>query len=381
MSDPMCSPTPADPVRFAVVPLANFTLTAFAGFVDTLRLAADEGDGSRPLRCTWTILGESLAPVRASCGVEILPWATLAAALDQGQRFHYIVFVGGVLHQGRPVSAGMLQLMRLAESTGATLVGLCTGAFALYEAGVMAQHKVCVSWFHYWDFLHRFPHCNEKLLVADRLFVIDRRRITCSGGRSVIDVAAAILARHLNAAVLSKALRILQVDEPGRVTTPQPHPPGTLPSDHPRIRRAVLLMEQHLAGGLGIAELAAKLDLSPRQLERLFKTCTGKSPQDYARGLRLRAAGWMLAHTVQPVAEVALACGFADASHLGREFRKSAGQTPRAYREACRLRDAGEMADGPPRSMPAVMPPDGLRVCPPVRPDRRVPSALARPAA
>ncbi|MFM2407232.1 MAG: hypothetical protein RL223_5112, partial [Pseudomonadota bacterium] len=48
MSDPMCSPTPADPVRFAVVPLANFTLTAFAGFVDTLRLAADEGDGSRP---------------------------------------------------------------------------------------------------------------------------------------------------------------------------------------------------------------------------------------------------------------------------------------------------------------------------------------------
>jgi transcriptional regulator GlxA family with amidase domain len=35
----------------------NFTLTAFSTFVDVLRLAADEGDKSRPIACTWQIMG------------------------------------------------------------------------------------------------------------------------------------------------------------------------------------------------------------------------------------------------------------------------------------------------------------------------------------
>jgi transcriptional regulator GlxA family with amidase domain len=45
--------------------LLNLTLTAFSGFVDLLRLASDEGDMSQPVRCSWTIVCESLVPVRA----------------------------------------------------------------------------------------------------------------------------------------------------------------------------------------------------------------------------------------------------------------------------------------------------------------------------
>ena len=40
------------PLRFGIVLLPNFTLTAFSGFVDLLRLASDEGDMSRPVRCS-----------------------------------------------------------------------------------------------------------------------------------------------------------------------------------------------------------------------------------------------------------------------------------------------------------------------------------------
>ena len=86
------------------------------------------------------------------------------------------------------------------------------------RAGVLDGHRVCVSWFHYWDFLEQFPQADANLLVADRLYVEDRRRITCSGGRASIDVGAAILARHVPPAAVQKALRILQVDEPGATT-------------------------------------------------------------------------------------------------------------------------------------------------------------------
>ena len=37
------------------------------------------------------------------------------------------------------------------------------------RAGVLDGHRVCVSWFHYWDFLEQFPQADANLLVADRL--------------------------------------------------------------------------------------------------------------------------------------------------------------------------------------------------------------------
>ena len=206
------------------------------------------------------------------------------------------------------------------------------------RAGVLDGHRVCVSWFHYWDFLEQFPQADANLLVADRLYVEDRRRITCSGGRASIDVGAAILARHVPPAAVQKALRILQVDEPGRYNAPQPQPhlPGAAPSSHPKVRRAILLMEQHLSQALTVEALAKKLDMSVRQLERLFKEDTGKSPQAYARAMRLGVAAWMLRQSGKTVAAIASACGFSDASHMGREFRQ-----PTACRRASIARAAG----------------------------------------
>ncbi len=51
----------------------KFTLCAFANFVDVLRLAADEGDRSRPRLCNWRVLADSMDAVMASSGRTVLP--------------------------------------------------------------------------------------------------------------------------------------------------------------------------------------------------------------------------------------------------------------------------------------------------------------------
>ncbi|WP_150699589.1 GlxA family transcriptional regulator [Pandoraea terrae] len=315
-------------VRFGIVLLPNFTLTALSGLIDVLRLASDEGDKSRPVRCSWKIIGESLAPVRASCGIEIAPWETFG----DPARFDYIVVVGGLLHSGPEPGRATLEFIRAAGATRAELVGVCTGTFALMRAGVLDGHRICVSWFHYWDFVDQFPATPPELVLADRLYVADRRRITCSGGRASIDVGAAILMRHIEPSIVQKALRILQVDEQHKSNAPQPHPPGLAPAAHPKIKRAILLMEQHLSSALTVDEMAKKLDMSVRQLERLFKAETGSTPQAYAKAMRMRVASWMLTHSGRTVAAIASACGFSDASHMGREFRHAFGVSPGAYR-------------------------------------------------
>nr|WP_274389190.1 GlxA family transcriptional regulator [Paraburkholderia tagetis] len=315
-------------MRFGIVLLPNFTLTAFSGFVDLLRLASDDGDQSRPVRCSWTIVAESLVPIRASCGIQVAPWVTF----DEAGAFDYVLVVGGLLHSGPSASEATLRFIRKAASTSATLVGICTGAFALARAGVMEGYRICVSWFHYWDFVERYPAIPEASLIADRLFVIDRRRITCSGGRASIDVAAAILLRHFDASIVQKAQRILIVDDAQRGSAPQPYPSGLDPTSHPKVRRAVLVMEQHIGQPLPLAELARRLDMSVRQLERLFSAQTGKSPNVYGRQMRVRMAAWMLTGSDKTVSDIAMSCGFSDASHLGREFRKEFNESPSAYR-------------------------------------------------
>ncbi|MFG0230499.1 GlxA family transcriptional regulator [Achromobacter sp. 413638] len=334
------------PVRFGIILLPDFTLTAFSGLVDVLRLASDEGDNSRPRRCSWEILGENPQPVRASCGVQIAPWSLFG----RPDAYDYLVVVGGLLRATPEISKTTLDFIHAAGGSRTTLVGVCTGAFALMRAGVLDGHRVCVSWFHYWDFLEQFPQADANLLVADRLYVEDRRRITCSGGRASIDVGAAILARHVPPAAVQKALRILQVDEPGRYNAPQPQPhlPGAAPSSHPKVRRAILLMEQHLSQALTVEALAKKLDMSVRQLERLFKEDTGKSPQAYARAMRLGVAAWMLRQSGKTVAAIASACGFSDASHMGREFRQAYGVPPGVYRAGGRQEAATQAAGAAP---------------------------------
>lgn len=327
---PLVPPGPAKArIRFGIVLLPNFTLTAFSGFVDMLRLSADDSDFSKPVRCAWSVVGKALAPIRASCGIQVTPWETY----EESEPFDYVVVVGGLLHSGPQADDETLAFVRRAARGGATIVGICTGVFALMRAGVLEGHRVCVSWFHYWDFVQRFPSVDTGLLVADRLFVIDRRRITCSGGRASIDVAAAVLLRHLDHATVQKALRILLVGEMQKGNAPQPHPPGLEPAAHPKVKRAILLMEQHVGRALPLEELACKLELSPRQLERLFKAETGKSPQTFAKHVRLRTAAWLLTSSDRTVADIASSCGFSDASHLGREFRKQFGVPPVAYRE------------------------------------------------
>ncbi|MBN3725945.1 GlxA family transcriptional regulator [Burkholderia sp. Ac-20379] len=325
--------------RFAFVLLNDFTLVAFAAFVDVLRLVSDSGDRSGRVRCDWALLTEHGGPVRASCGAQIVPDGGFGDAPD----YDYVVVVGGLLGGRNRASRATLAFLARCAARGATVVGLCTGSFAMLEAGLLDGRPICVSWFHAQDLLEAFPAIDPRQIVSDRLFVADGDRITCAGGRASADVAATILRRHVDAFVVDKALRILQIAHPDDANAPQAHG-GRLPERcHPKVKRAALIIEQHIATGISPAQLAERLDLSVRHLERLFKESTGMGPRAYCKQMRLQFAAWLLARTDKPVADIAVRCGFPGGSHLSREFRAHFGLPPVRYRAqgAQRAQDAG----------------------------------------
>jgi transcriptional regulator GlxA family with amidase domain len=266
----------------------HFTLTAYAGFVDALRLAADDGDRSRQRHIQWAVLGRE--PVMSSCGTEVLPTAPLSAV----SAWDTVVVVGGLLHGGQRLEAGAVPFLRTAAAQGKPLVGLCTGSFVLARAGLLDGHVACVSWFHREEFEAQFPRLR---VVSNRMFVVDRERLTCAGGTSVVHLAAYMIERALGRASATKALRIMIEQQPLPATTLQPEAVITERSADNVVHKALLLLEQQLRAPLTIADLCEPLGIGRRQLERRFQKDIGLSPAGYRLRLRVERARWLLENT------------------------------------------------------------------------------------
>ena len=93
----------------------------------------------------------------------------------------------------------------------------------------------------------------------------------------------------------------------------------------PRVRRALLLMEQNLARPVAIATIAQELGVSVRQLERLCREQVGVAPASLYRQLRMRYAHWLIDNTDRSVTEIAIEAGFADCAHFSRQFKDAYG--------------------------------------------------------
>lgn len=310
-------------VGFVLAP--RFTLTAFAGFVDALRLAADEGDRSRQRLVRWSILGFDAAPVVSSCGASVAP----TAPMDSPERYDAIVVVGGLLHGGQKVPAPVGAFLKVAAARDVPLIGLCTGSFVLARAGLLDGHLACVSWFHREEFEAEFPRVR---VVSNQMFVIDRDRMTCAGGTSVVHLAATLIERAIGRASAVKALRILIEDEPLPARTLQPEAVVSERASDSVVRKAMLMTEQRLGAPLTTAALCDPLGVSRRQLERRFRDDVGLGPAEYRQRLRLARARWLLEHTDLDVTEVALQCGYQDGSGFARAMRRAFGASPRALR-------------------------------------------------
>lgn len=314
-------------VGFVLAP--RFTLTAFAGFVDALRLAADDGDRSGRIRCDWDILGRPGEAIVSSCGATVQPWAEMS----DPSAYDYIVVVGGLLHGGQKVVPGTFSFLRQAARKGVPLVGLCTGPLILARAGLLDGYDVCASWFHREDFLEEFPAMNVR---SDKMFVVDRDRMTCAGGTSVVHLAAHLIERHCGQAEAIKSLRILIEDAPLPSNPLQPAASLTRKASDSLVCEAMLIIEQNLNDGSLFSRLPRALGVSLRQLERRFVADLDVTPSEYRLRLRLARARWMIEQTDRSITQIALDCGFNDCSHFSRSFKSQFDRTPSQLRTLAR---------------------------------------------
>jgi transcriptional regulator GlxA family with amidase domain len=97
---------------------------------------------------------------------------------------------------------------------------------------------------------------------------------------------------------------------------------------HDKLLQAAAFLEAHIEEELDLDACADHLNLSRRQIERLFNRYLGITPVRYMNDLRLARGRALLAETDMKVTDVAVACGYASTSHFSKSFRKKYGVSP-----------------------------------------------------
>jgi len=327
-SQPRSSPPRQAELRIGIVLWPTFPLLSLAGLSDALRHAADMGDRSRQVRCTWRVLGLEGESVRASSGIEVPVQEAFSSTFD----FDYLAVIGGLLPHINRVPARYPRYLKQVAEAGIPLIGICTGSFVLARHGLMEGRVACVHPFHVEDWRSMFP---GHAFVTNTDYHVDRDRITCAGGISIIELAAELTRRHCGPGTSAKVIHQMTVaprKSSGHMARRQAL--GYITTEKDKLRQVVLLMEKNLSPPLEIAVIARLVGSSPRQLERAFLAETGLSPSDYYRTLRLKYGRWLLTTSDTRINEIAFECGFADASHFIRHFQAQFGMAPGRLRRA-----------------------------------------------
>jgi AraC family carnitine catabolism transcriptional activator len=306
------------PIGFVLLP--QFTMMALASAIEPLRIA------NRYLSTpyAWKLLSLDGAAVPDDNGILIQPHG----ALYDEQALGSVILCADIQPE-RYYSRELRRWLQQQHAAGVTLGALDTGSFLLARAGLLDACRATAHWEVVEAFRERFP----KVVVAQTLFEIGHRRLTCAGGTAAIDMMlSAIAADHgmgLANRVAEHCLheRIRAGDLAQRMQLS-----ARSRIHHPALALAMQRLESTLERAIGVDELAQHAGLSSRQLLRLFAQIVGEGPARYHRRLRLEHARSLLRHTTITVTEASVAVGFESLAHFSRAYRQQYGRSPGADR-------------------------------------------------
>lgn len=303
---------------FGFLTLNNYSLIAVSNAIEGLRMAnrlTGRDDYS------WRLLSLDGAPVPSSSGLALHP----TTQLGDGEGLDAVFVCGGIDVRATTSQALQQALRRLARQR-LVIGALCTGTFALAEAGLLRGYRCAVHWENLWAIREEFPEID----IVDELFVIDRDRITCTGGGVPLEMMLSLIAAHVGQDVVREIAMQFLLERTRAGSEIQPR--ITLAPLPPPLARALKLIDERIDQKLSVGEIASAAGQSERQLERMFRAHTGVTPAAYLAGARLERARRLLRQTGMSITDVGIACGFMSLTHFSTAFRNRFGYAPRQER-------------------------------------------------
>lgn len=310
---PTWKKSPAKPALVGVVLFDGFSNHCLANAIEPLRAANTLG---RKQHYEWrylTITGET---AKSSSGLRIVPHGRLEDArgdlLLVMPSYGYQDLGGAVTQRALRAAAGRFS----------DLVGLDTGSWLLAKAGLLTGCRATIHWEVLTAFAETFP---EVDVVRER-FVVDRKRITCSGAMAAFDLILHLIAQDHGKALALEVEHLFMAREPA-IQTALGVAKGRL------AKGAVTHMQAHLEKPLTVGQIARQVGCSQKKLEQVMWRDFGAAPQQVYRRLRLNLVRRLTEETNLQLSEVALRAGYRNPSAMARAFKAEFGVTPSTARQ------------------------------------------------
>ncbi|MER7107594.1 GlxA family transcriptional regulator [Streptomyces sp. NPDC000229] len=228
-----------------------------------------------------------------------------------------------------PRRPAVLDAVRRAHARGARLVGFCSGAFTLAEAGVLDGRRATAHWQWADSFRARFPSVR---LESDVLFVDDGDILTAAGSAAALDLGLHVVRRDYGAEIANSVSRRLVFaahrDGGQRQFVERPMP--DLPDES--LAPVLAWAQERLDSPLTVSDLAVRAAVSPATLHRRFQAQLGTTPLTWLTGERLALACRLIERGESRFEVVAQRSGLGTAANLRTLMRRETGITPSAYK-------------------------------------------------
>ncbi|WP_405014005.1 helix-turn-helix domain-containing protein [Kitasatospora sp. NBC_01539] len=229
-----------------------------------------------------------------------------------------------------PRRPAVLDAVRRAHARGARLVGFCSGAFTLAEAGVLDGRRATAHWQWADSFRERFPAVR---LEPDVLFVDDGDILTAAGSAAALDLGLHIVRRDHGAETANAVSRrlVFAAHRDGGQRQFVERPVPRIPDDS--LAPVLAWAQARLDAPLTVADLAARAAVSPATLHRRFRAELGTTPLAWLTGERITLARRLIERGEDRLDVVARSSGLGTAANLRARLRRETGLSPTDYRK------------------------------------------------
>ena len=274
----------------------------------------------------WTIgmWSDDGAPVWTTDGIIL----TDVHGTDDATAADLLIFVSWPNELPEP-DEPLKALVRSAHARGATVAGLCLGAFPVAASGLLDGRAATTHWLHAETLAERYPTVQVS---PDPLYIDHGDVLTSVGTASALDACLHIVREHLGAAAASTIARraVVAPHREGGQTQYIDKPVPT--HQHDSFGETLDWALANLDQPLDVRSLAAHANVSVRHFTRRFKETTGSTPAHWVLSCRLDEARRLLETTTWSIEKVAHASGFASAVTFRQNFVAQYGTTPTSYR-------------------------------------------------
>lgn len=307
--------------RIGFLLLDGFSMIAFSNAVEVFRMA---NYVEKSHLYQWNVTGLDGHHTCASNGLQVQHTCKMQHLFEMD-----IVFICGgfqLFKLNNPLHKIFLKRL---DQANIALGGICTGAYVLASADLLNGYNASLHWENSLAAQEEFPQVNFNA----HIFSLDRNRFTCSGGLASIDMCSQLVEQHYNANLAKRICEQFIVHHLRENTDIQHQPISKQGKDiHPLVKEAIRLMENNINEPLNILEICHLIHSQTRTLERSFQMHFDCSPKEYYLNIRLTHAQNLLKQSSMSVSNVALACGFANASSFNKAYKNQFNYSPKNER-------------------------------------------------